>query len=75
MEIYRIYLFAMAILGLVIFIYFGFFILSLFRGMKFRTKKKPSGDVMTCHIPAWKASSSRVDISDIPETAEDLLDE
>ena len=30
---------------------------------------------MSCHIPAWKASADRVDISDIPESAEDLLDE
>ncbi|HNX26329.1 MAG TPA: hypothetical protein PKK48_02880 [Phycisphaerae bacterium] len=75
MEIYRIYLFALAILGLVIFVYFAFFILSLFRPFRKKSRKTSDEIVMSCHIPAWKASADRVDISDIPESAEDLLDE
>lgn len=74
MEIYRFYLFAMAILGLVIFVYFGLFVFSLFRATKRKPKKKTE-EILTCQIPAWKASSTRVDISDIPESAEDLLNE
>lgn len=74
MEIYRVYLFAMAILGLVIFVYFGFFVLSLLRITKRKPKKK-SDEAMTCHIPAWRLASKNVDISDIPESAEDLLNQ